>query len=136
MDEDKKRLKKEYRENGRPMGVFLIRNMVNDKIFLGVGLDLPGIINRHRFELTMGMHRNRQLQADWNEYGSEKFSFEIFDQIALHADPNFNYREELSFLEDLWLEKLEPYGERGYNEPKLTREEKLRKIARSRSDES
>jgi hypothetical protein len=32
-------------------------------------------------------------------------------------------------LEDLWLEKLEPYGEKGYNERKLSREERLRMIA-------
>lgn len=135
MEQDKKRLKKEYKENHRPMGVFLIRNMVNDKVFVGVGLDLPGIINRHRFELMKGSHRSRQLQAEWNEYGSESFAFEIFDQITPRADPDFNYREELTFLEDLWLEKLQPYGERGYNEPKLSREEKLRRIAAGRSDE-
>jgi hypothetical protein len=136
MEQDKKRLKKEYRENPRPMGVFLIRNMVNDKVFVGVSSDLPGIINRHKFDLMRGGHRIKQLQAEWNEHGSENFTFEIFDQLTPRSDPNFNYREELAFLEDLWLEKLQPYGERGYNEPKLSREEKLRRIAaNNRSDE-
>ena len=36
-------------------------------------------------------------------------------------------------MEEMWLEKLEPYGERGYNEKKLTREERLRKIAANRN---
>jgi hypothetical protein len=38
----------------------------------------------------------------------------------------------LEVLEDLWLEKLEPYGERGYNERKKTSEERLRMIAANR----
>jgi hypothetical protein len=134
MEQDKKRLKQEYKDNPRPMGVFLIRNMVNDKVFVGVGLDLPGIINRNRFDLMKGSHRIKQLQTEWNEYGSENFAFEIFDQLTPRSDPDFNYREELTFLEDLWLEKLQPYGERGYNEPKLSREEKLRRIAANRRD--
>ncbi|HEV7843177.1 MAG TPA: GIY-YIG nuclease family protein [Pyrinomonadaceae bacterium] len=132
MEKDKKRLKQEYRQTPRPMGVFLIRNNVNDKVFVGVSLDLPGIINRHRFQLTMGKHPNKRLQADWNEFGSESFAFEIFDQLSPRAEPEFDYRGELSYLEELWLEKLQPYDERGYNEPKLSREEKLRRMAAKR----
>lgn len=117
------------------MGVFLIRNMVNDKIFLGVGLDLPGKINRLRFELSLGKHGNSRLQNEWNEFGSNNFAFEILDQISPTANPDRDPREDLQSLEDLWLEKLQPYGERGYNEPKLSREEKLRLIAANRRGE-
>ena len=136
MDKSKKQLKQEYKQNHRPMGVFLIRNLVNDRVFVGVSLDLPGIINRHKFQLTMGKHPNARLQTDWNEHGSEKFSFEIFDELSPREDAQFNYREELEFLENLWLEKLQPYDERGYNERKLSREERLRRIAANRSSES
>jgi hypothetical protein len=132
MEKNNKRLKQEYKQNPRPMGVFLIRNMVNEKVFVGVGLDLQGIINRYRFQLTMGSHPNSRLQTDWNEYGSESFAFEIMDQLYPQDDPQSNYREDLSALEDLWLEKLQPYDDRGYNERKLSREEKLRRIAANR----
>ena len=67
MKEDRKQLKKNYQQNPRPMGVFLIRNNLSDKVFLGVGTDLNGLINRHRFQLQNGIHANKQLQADWNE---------------------------------------------------------------------
>jgi len=134
MLKDKKRLKQEYKQNPRPMGVFLIRNMVNKKVFVGVSLDLPGIINRHKFQLTMGNHPNTRLQAEWNEFGSESFAFEILDQLNPQDDPHFDYREDLAFLEDLWLEKLQPYDDLGYNERKLSREEKLRRIAANRSE--
>jgi hypothetical protein len=134
MEQNKKSLKQEYRQNPRPGGVFLIRNMVNDKVFLGVGLDIEGIINRFKFQLKMGKHTNVRLQNEWNEFGGESFAFEILDQLNAKDAPSANYREDLTSLEDLWLEKLQPYDERGYNERKLSREEKLRRIAAKRTD--
>jgi hypothetical protein len=44
-------------------------------------------------------------------------------------DPSFDAKRELAFMEEMWLEKLGPYDERGYNERKLSREVRLRKIA-------
>ena len=136
MAEKKKQLKKAYRQNPPPMGVFLLRSMVNDKVFVGVGQDLNGIINRHRFQLTNNIHPNTRLQSEWNEFGSNNFAFEILEQLNPQDAPHLDYREELAALEQLWLEKLKPFGERGYNEPPLSREEKLRRIAAKRSSEA
>lgn len=135
MKPDKKQLKKNYSQTPRPMGVFLIRNNLNDKILLGVSLDLPGIINRHKFQLRAGRHPNKALQADWNELGSENFAFEIVDELTPRAGDAVDYRVELESLENLWLERLQPFDERGYNLPKLSRAERLRRIAAKRSDE-
>ena len=136
MKPDKKQLKKDYQQTPRAIGVFLIRNNLNDKVFLAAGLDLRGLINRHKFQLTNGSHPNKQLQADWNEFGSNNFAFEIVDELSPRAGAEVDYRAEVAFLEDLWLEKLKPFGERGYNLPKLSREEKLRRIATNRRNES
>ncbi len=130
---NKKELKREYLQNHRPMGVYQIRNIVNDKVLIGASLDLPGILNRHKFQLKMGNHPNGALQAEWNEFGAESFAFETLDEIT--PKEGRNYREELTFLEELWLENSEPYGERGYNEKKKGREEMLRMIARKRAEE-
>ena len=137
MKANNKELKKAYQQTPRQMGVFQICNLVNDKVFIAMSLNLPGIINRHRFDLEKGSHRNTQLQKDWHEYGSEKFIFEILDELTPSDDPSRDYREELLFLEDLWLDKLQPYGEQGYNEPKKSREERLHLIMQNRHrDES
>lgn len=136
MDPDKKQLKRSYQQTPRALGVFLIRNNLTDKVFVAAGLDLHGLINRHKFQLTNGSHPNKQLQADWNESGSNNFAFEIVDELSPRAGDEINYRAEVAFLEELWLEKLKPFGERGYNEPKLSREEKLRRIAAKRRNES
>jgi hypothetical protein len=127
--EDKKQLKKNYRQRARRMGVFLIRNNLSDKVFLGSGLDLHGVINRHKFQLSREIHPNKSLQADWVKLGSDNFSFEIVDELTPREDVDLDHRKELTFLEDLWLERLQPFGERGYNERKLSRAERLRRIA-------
>lgn len=124
---NKKELKYEYKQTLRPMGVYEIRNLVNEKVFLGSSMNLDGIINRHKFELKMRSHTNKDLQKDWNEFGEENFTFEILEEIEQRE--GLDLEKELDFLENLWLEKLQPFGENGYNEKKKTREERLRMIA-------
>ena len=113
------------------MGVFQIRNLQNEKVFVGSSLNLDGILNRHKFALAAGSHQNESLQKDWNESGAENFAFEILE--TLEPRENLDGKRELAFLEDLWLEKLEPYGEQGYNVPKMTREERLRMISANKN---
>jgi hypothetical protein len=131
MKEDKKQLKKTYQQSPRPMGVFLIRNNLSDRVFLATGLNLHGTINRHKFQLQSGTHANKSLQGDWNQFGGNNFAFEIVDELMPSEDVELDYRKELSFLEDLWLEKLQPFGERGYNLPKLSKAEMLRRITQN-----
>ena len=132
MKTDKRLLKQEYMQAKRPLGVFLIRNTTNNKVYLGSGIDIQGIVNRHRFALSMGGHQSKALQKDWNELGADKFEFEILDQMEPQDEPTFDARRELQFMEEMWLEKLEPYGERGYNEKKLSREERIRRISENK----
>ena len=133
MKNDNRRLKHEYKQAKRPLGVFLIRNTTNDKVYVGAGLDIQGIINRHKFALSVGSHQSKTLQKDWNELGAEKFEFEIVDQMEPLDEPGFDARTELQFMEEMWLEKLEPYDDRGYNERKLSREERIKRIAEGSS---
>ena len=114
------------------MGVFLIRNTVTNKIFLASGQNLEGIINRHKFDLTHGSHKNKQLQADWNGLGPANFAFEVVEQMEPPSGGHFDPKQEVRFMEDLWLAELKPFGEQGYNEPKLSRTEQLRRIAATR----
>jgi hypothetical protein len=129
MKAEHKQLKKDYQQTPRAMGVFLIRNNLTDKVFLAAGVDLHGLINRHQFALNHDGHACKQLQADWNELGSNNFAFEIVDELSPRAGAEVDYRAEVTLMEDLWLEKLQPFGERGYNQPKLTRAERLRRIS-------
>ena len=128
----KKELKREYQQGHPPLGVFQIRCLTNEKVFVGSALNLPGILNRHKFALQQGGHQNKALQADWKALGEANFVFEILDELTPREDPAYDYRDDLVALENLWLEQLQPYDERGYNEPKKDREARLRMIAANR----
>ena len=112
----RKELQREYKDRAKPAGVFQITNIVNGKMLLGSSLNLEGPLNGHKFMLGIGSHRNKALQSDWNEYGSENFVFEILEVIEINDSPNFNLSDELTLLEQIWLEKLQPFEVRGYNE--------------------
>lgn len=117
MDNKKSRreLNREYAERVKPAGVYQVKNLSNGKVLLGSSLNLEGPLNRHRFMLKIGSHTNKTLQKDWNGFGAEKFAFEILEEVQRKDDPTFNLSDELTLLEMIWLERLQPFGERGYN---------------------
>lgn len=115
MENRKKSLIRKYKEREVPAGIFQIKNTVTGKLFLGSSLNLEGSLNRHKFQLNAGGHPNRALQEDWKMYGPEKFAFEVVEVVKRSTDPAFNIEDELTLLEQIWIEKLNPFGEHGYN---------------------
>ena len=111
----RKELNREYLERPKPAGVFQIKNTVNGKVLLGSSLNLEGALNGQKFMLKIRSHRNKALQEDWNQFGPDGFIFEILETVQVRDDPNFNLSDELTLLEMIWLEKLQPFGEKGYN---------------------
>lgn len=111
----RKNIIREYKERPKPAGVFQVKNTANGKVLLGSSLNLEGPLNLHKFMLSTGHHDNKALQQEWNEYGADKFIFEILEMVKVTDNPNFNLDDELTLLEQIWLEKLQPFGERGYN---------------------
>jgi hypothetical protein len=115
MTDAKRELKRQYKERVRTAGVFQVKNITTGKVLLGSSLNLEGPLNGHRFMLTIGSHRNEALQKDWNTYGADKFVFEVLEVVTVKDDPHFDIADELTLLEEIWAEKLQPFGERGYN---------------------
>jgi group I intron endonuclease len=111
----KKDIIREYKEKEKQAGVFQVKNTANGKVLLGSSMNLQGPLNSHKFMLETGMHRNKKLQQEWNDYGPDQFIFEILEVVKIKKDPNFSVSDELTLLEQIWLEELQPFGERGYN---------------------
>lgn len=113
----RKELKAAYKEMKFQMGAFQIRNISNGKVFVGTSNNLAAIWNRHKFQLNMGSHRNVVLQKDWNIFGEERFAFEVLEVLP-HEEGITDYNKDLTALEELFLEELQPFGEQGYNKKK------------------
>jgi hypothetical protein len=112
---NKKEMMNKYKQTVQPMGILQIKNLKNGKIFLESTKNLQGKINSSKFQLKNSLHLNKEMQKDFNEIGEEGFSFDILDYLKPKEDLNFDYTEELKILLDMWLEKLQPYDEKGYN---------------------
>ncbi len=114
----KKQLKDEYKQMKFKAGVFAIRNIVNDKIFVSSSVNLDAIWNRHRLQLNFGAHPVSELLSDWKLLGEDKFRFEILSEIKQNDEmTDKDIADEVKSLEKLYLEELQPYGDKGYNKP-------------------
>ena len=112
--ERKKELKRIYKESETEAGVYQIKNTKNKKVFVVSTMNLK-TINGKKFQLEMGGYKNEKLQKEWNEYGKEAFVFEVLEVLEKKDDEYFNAKEELEKLEEKWLDKLQPFGDSGYN---------------------
>ena len=112
---DRKALIRAYKETRRPMGVYRIHNTRDDRSLVGRSVDLPAILNRERVALRFGSHPNAALQRDWATLGPDAFVFEVLDTLtAPEGQPDYDPTEDLRVLEEMWVERLQVTGERGY----------------------
>jgi len=107
---------KEYKNTIRPMGIVQVRNIRNNRVYLTASANTAGTINSIRFQLKMGAFLpSAGLAQDWKELGEDNFVIEVLDELKPVDDPAYDYRDDLKALETMWLEKLKPFGERGYH---------------------
>jgi hypothetical protein len=112
---DKKEIKNKYKQKLPDMGIYQVRNLENGKIYIGRAMDLNGRLNSERFQLRNKLQMNRELQQDFADLGEDKFAFEILDRLPPKEGPDHDYSQELKTLEEMWLEKLQPFVPKGYH---------------------
>ncbi len=103
----KKELKELYKQMEFPMGVFQVKCTMNEKCLIDNAVDMESKWNRYKMELKFGNHRNKDLQNDWNQYGEDKFVFEVLSELKKsETEENVNYNKELKALQDMLLDEL------------------------------
>lgn len=60
-------------------GIYLIKNLVNNKLYVGKACYLRQRINNHKYLLRHKKHVNTYLQNAWNKYNEENFEFSIIE---------------------------------------------------------
>lgn len=115
----KKDMTNAYKLKQFKAGVYQIRNIQNNKIFVEGSVNLDAIWNRNRVQLKFGNHQNVALQKDWNELGPDNFVFEIISEIQQKEGELKDYSKEVKELASMFLEDLQPYDEKGYHRKKM-----------------
>jgi len=125
-ESERAEIKRLYKQNRPDLGVYQIRNTVNGRIYVGSSTNLEGTRNSKLFELRMGkVVFSRELQKDLNEFGAKSFEFSVLDVLDKPA-PGEVIEHSLTALLLRWQEKLQPFGERGYNSEKAFQRDKDR----------
>ncbi|MFB0842248.1 GIY-YIG nuclease family protein [Paenibacillus oleatilyticus] len=116
MDKSKrKELLEEFKQIKTYMGIIQITNKVSGKIYVDSYPNLKNKWMTIKMQLDMGRFANLELQKDWKELGAEAFTYEVLEEQK--TDDVTDMKWELKMMEKPWLEKLQPYGDRGYNKP-------------------
>ncbi|GAA3412681.1 GIY-YIG nuclease family protein [Paenibacillus hodogayensis] len=117
----RKELVEQYKELKTEAGIYKIENTRNGKLFVASTNNFKSM-NRMRMMLGLGSHPNRALQLEWTQYGGDAFTFEVLEVLKKKDSAYFDTKKELKKLEDQWLDRLQPFKERGYNTPAPARE--------------
>lgn len=67
-------------------GIYKIRNIVNDKIYVGSAKDFHVRWDRHLKSLRKNKHHNIRLQRSFNIHGEKSFIFEIIENVEYNKD--------------------------------------------------
>lgn len=96
-----------YKERPARRGVFAVRCAPTDKVWVSASPNLDGQQNSLFFQLRLGSHPNRGLQAAWLEHGEATFTFEVLEELK-HENGATDYavRADLKDLEAVWRERL------------------------------
>lgn len=88
-------------------GIYLIQNIVDNKIYIGQAEDIGLRWSTHLSLLQAGKHPSKYLQQAVDEYGLENFTFTILCECS---------KEKLNELEQYYIYCLDTtYPEIGYN---------------------
>lgn len=89
-------------------GVYIIKNVINGKVYIGSSNNISNRWHLHKKTLNEHKHHNCHLQNAWDKYGEENFNFDILEIVS---DIN-----KLIEREQLWMDKYEAYNvQKGYN---------------------
>jgi group I intron endonuclease len=89
-------------------GIYQIRNIMNNKVYVGSSVSLKDRWRGHRLNLNKNQHPSTHLQWAWNKYGEKSFVFEILEIVA---DTNNLLKREY-----FWIKSTKCYQRMfGYN---------------------
>ena len=98
--EQKKQIKQEYVLQKPQMGILCVHNTENGDCFLLGAKNTAAVMNSCSFQLKMGSHPDRELQALFKQYGEQAFEIGICRELPYDKkDPEkTDYSAELAEL--------------------------------------
>lgn len=57
----------------------MIECLSNGKKYIGASVRIKYRLNQHKSQLIRGVHKNLELQTDFNKFGFEQFEFKVLE---------------------------------------------------------
>lgn len=71
-------------------GIYKITNTKNNKVYIGLSINLRSRIKYHKRQLEINLHYNKELQKDYNKHGKTYFNYEVIEKVKTE---DFNIEE-------------------------------------------
>jgi hypothetical protein len=110
-EQSRKQLRAQYKQTHPEAGVYRIFNTQNNKMLLGSTTNLPSIRNKVEFAKSTNTPGalDHRLREDICKFGIDAFMLEVLEVLSISPERTAaQIREDLTALEALWREKLDP----------------------------
>lgn len=87
-------------------GVYIIKNVITQKCYVGSSFDVYRRWSRHKYELTKNSHHSQKLQNAYNKYGKQAFVFLLAESATTE--------KQMVKIEQKWIDALDAV-QKGYN---------------------
>ena len=101
---ERKEAAREFRERKPSPGIYQLRCRTTNRSWVDLSPNLDAAQNGQFFQLRQGLHRNKEVQAEWNAHGEESFEFVILETLSEETSP--------LLLRDLLVERKQAWAVR------------------------
>jgi hypothetical protein len=101
---ERKEAARQFKERKPSPGIYALRCSTTGRTWVHSSPNLDAAQNSQFFQLRQRLHRNKELQAEWNAHGEGSFSFEVLENLPENT-PSLNLRDLLAERKRAWAEQ-------------------------------
>ena len=101
---ERKEAARQFKERKPSPGIYALRCSATGRTWVDASPNLDAAQNSQFFQLRQRLHRNKELQAEWNAHGEASFRFEVLEKLSEDI-PSLNLRDLLAERKQAWAEQ-------------------------------
>ena len=98
---ERKEAVRQFKERKPSPGIYALRCSTTGRTWVDSSTNLDAAQNSQFFQLRQRLHRNKELQAEWNAHGEESFRFEVLEKLPEDIS-SLNLRDVLQERKLFW----------------------------------
>jgi threonine synthase len=102
--DERKEIAREFKERTPSPGIYALRCTATGRTWVDASPNLAAARNGQFFQLRQRLHRNKELQAEWDAQGEQSFLFEILEALPEDTPP-LNLRDMLVERKQAWAKR-------------------------------